>query len=98
MQALQHGCCTRAGWKVCKLAKKVLRYSSKYKHTLKEIFSDTNCIVSIKIHAHWTVTQDFEKGSIAEAVAEKKSNQNGLESPQNGATSLGKYSSHKGAA
>ncbi len=54
------------------------RRAQNYKYALNLILYNTNCIVTLMIHSHWTVIQDFERGSIAQAAAEK-STQNGLE-------------------
>ncbi len=34
-------------------------------------FFKTEHIASVKIHSHWTVIQDFERGNFTEAAVEK---------------------------
>ena len=46
-----------------------LCYISKSKQTINLIASDTTCIVSMKMHSHFTEIYDFERGYFAEVVA-----------------------------
>ncbi len=70
---------TSEGCKVCRLSWEGFWYSRETRYTFNLIFLNTNYIVSSKIHSHWTVIQEFERGNFAEAIVEKiKSKQPGL--------------------
>ena len=51
-----------------------MAWNATTRHMINLIFSDTTNVaawVSSKVHSHWTVIQDIERGNLAAAVLKK---------------------------